>query len=133
MREQRREEQDIRWLIERWAKAVRDEDREAIQVSHDQEILMFDVPPPLTIQGMNAYMATWDRFLAWSERPVIFGFRDVRVTAGEDVAFATAIGHCAGAGPDGRREALQFRLTLGLRKIEDSWRIVHEHHSVPAE
>jgi ketosteroid isomerase-like protein len=25
-----------------------------------------------------------------------------------------------------------FRLTIGLRKIDDNWRIVHEHHSVPA-
>jgi ketosteroid isomerase-like protein len=25
-----------------------------------------------------------------------------------------------------------FRLTIGLRKVGDNWRIAHEHHSVPA-
>jgi ketosteroid isomerase-like protein len=27
---------------------------------------------------------------------------------------------------------LQFRLTMGLRKIDGQWRIMHEHHSLPA-
>jgi ketosteroid isomerase-like protein len=27
---------------------------------------------------------------------------------------------------------LDFRLTIGLRKIEGQWLITHEHHSVPA-
>ena len=30
-------------------------------------------------------------------------------------------------------EDLDFRLTIGLRKIGDRWTIVHEHHSVPAD
>jgi ketosteroid isomerase-like protein len=28
---------------------------------------------------------------------------------------------------------LEFRLTMGLRKINGPWRIMHEHHSIPAE
>jgi ketosteroid isomerase-like protein len=28
---------------------------------------------------------------------------------------------------------LDFRLTVGLRKIDCQWTIVHEHHSVPSE
>jgi ketosteroid isomerase-like protein len=28
---------------------------------------------------------------------------------------------------------LDFRLTVGLRKIDGQWTITHEHHSVPAE
>ncbi len=27
---------------------------------------------------------------------------------------------------------LEFRLTMGLRKIGGKWRVVHEHHSLPA-
>jgi len=33
-------------------------------------------------------MATWEQFLAWSLKPVAFDFRDVKVTAGCDVAVA---------------------------------------------
>jgi ketosteroid isomerase-like protein len=32
----------------------------------------------------------------------------------------------------GKREPLEFRLTIGLRKIDGRWRVMHEHHSLPA-
>jgi hypothetical protein len=32
----------------------------------------------------------------------------------------------------GQRTPLDFRLTVGLRKVEGGWIIMHEHHSVPA-
>jgi hypothetical protein len=30
-------------------------------------------------------------------------------------------------------DELDFRLTMGLKKIAGEWVVVHEHHSVPAE
>jgi uncharacterized protein (TIGR02246 family) len=124
---------EIRALIERWAKAVREEDRAGIRADHDPEILMFDVPPPFLSRGIAAYMATWEEFLQCAEKPVALNFRDVKITAGNDVAFATAIGRCAGVDSNGKREELKFRLTMGLRKIGGRWRVMHEHHSLPAE
>src|SRR5438046_10535164 len=88
------DEAQIRALIEQWSKAVRDENRTAIRADHDADMLMFDVPPPFLSQGLDAYMATWETFFAHAEKPVTFHFTAVKVTAGNDVAFATAIGHC---------------------------------------
>jgi uncharacterized protein (TIGR02246 family) len=127
------DEIDIRALIERWARAVREQNRERIRADHDPDIIMFDVPPPLLSWGLDAYMATWEKFLSWSEKPVAFDFHDVKITAGKDVAFATAIGRCAGVDPNSKREELEFRLTICFRKIDGRWRVMHEHHSVPAE
>ena len=107
------DEAQIRALIEQWSKAVRDENRAAIRADHDADILMFDVPPPFLSRGLDAYMATWD-------------------TCGADVAFATAVGRCVNIDTNGKREPLEFRLTMGLRKIDGKWRIMHEHHSLPA-
>jgi uncharacterized protein (TIGR02246 family) len=120
-------------LIERWAAAVREANVEAIRSDHAPDILMFDVPPPFMSRGLDAYMATWDKFLSWSEKPVVFDVHDVAVTAGQDIAFATAIGKCAGVDPNRKREVLEFRLTMGFRKIDGRWCIMHEHHSLPAE
>jgi ketosteroid isomerase-like protein len=127
-----KDELEIFGLIERWAKAVRGEDRTTIREDHDPGILMFDVPPPFQSRGLDAYMATWETFFAFVEKPVVFDFRDVEITAGDDVAFATAIGNCVNIDAQGRREPLQFRLTMGLRKIGGRWRVMHEHHSLPA-
>jgi uncharacterized protein (TIGR02246 family) len=124
---------EIRTLFDRWAKAVRDEDRAAIRANHDTDMLMFDVPPPFVSRGLDAYMKTWDMFYDFQERPLVFNFEDVQITAGEEVAFVTAIGNCVNIDKTGEREPLEFRLTMGLRKIAGNWRITHEHHSLPAE
>jgi uncharacterized protein (TIGR02246 family) len=126
------DEADIRSLIARWARAVREEDRAAIGRDHDPDILMFDVPPPLASRGLDAYMATSETFFSRAEKPVAFDFYDIAVTCGADVAFATAIGKCVDVDPNGKREPLEFRLTMGLRKIGERWRVTHEHHSLPA-
>jgi ketosteroid isomerase-like protein len=67
-------EAQIRALIERWAKAVREENRAAILADHDSDILMFDVPPPFLSRGLEAYMATWETFFSSVEKPVTFDF-----------------------------------------------------------
>jgi uncharacterized protein (TIGR02246 family) len=126
------DEAQIRALIERWAKAVREENRAAIRLDHDPGILMFDVPPPFRSRGLDAYTATWEIFFSSAEKPVTFDFRDVQITCGQEVAFATATGRCVNIDQNGRREPLEFRLTMGLRKIAGAWRVMHEHHSLPA-
>lgn len=125
-------EAQIRALIERWAKAVQEENRAAIRMDHHSDILMFDIPPPFLSRGLEAYMATWETFFSSVEKPVTFDFQDVQITCGPEVAFATAIGRCVDIDPNGRREPLEFRLTMGLRKIAGEWRVMHEHHSLPA-
>jgi uncharacterized protein (TIGR02246 family) len=126
------DEAQIQMLIDRWAKAVREENRAAIRADHDSEILMFDVPPPFLSRGLDAYMATWETFFSSNEKPVSFDFHDVKITCGQDVAFATAIGKCVNTDASGKREPLEFRLTMGLCKIDGKWRVMHEHHSLPA-
>jgi uncharacterized protein (TIGR02246 family) len=126
------DEAAIRALIERWSQAVRDQNRAGIRADHEPDILLFDVPPPFLSRGLDAYMASWEKFFSWTEKPVSFAFHDVRVTCGQDVAFVTAQGKCVSVGPSGAREPLEFRLTMGLCKLDGSWRIMHEHHSLPA-
>ena len=125
------DETELRALIARWSKAVRDENLDGIRADHDPEILMFDVPPPFLSRGLDAYMATWETFFQWQAKPVQFEFRDIAITAGADVAFATAIGQCCDLS-SGEPVNLEFRLTMGFRKVDGKWRIVHEHHSLPA-
>src|SRR5947199_677298 len=114
-----KDETEILALIERWAQAVRNEDRATIREAHDADILMFDVPPPFLSRGLDAYMATWETFFASAEKPVSFSFRDVEVTCGKHIAFATAVGRCVNIDTNGNREPLEFRLTMGLRKIHE--------------
>jgi uncharacterized protein (TIGR02246 family) len=121
----------IEQLISQWTKAVREQDLHGIRAAHDPDMLMFDVPPPFLSRGLNAYMATWDTFFAWQAKPVQFELRDLEITAGDEVAFATAAGRCCDL-TSGVPVQLDFRLTMGFKKKDGQWRIVHEHHSLPA-
>ena len=122
----------IRNIFERWAAAVRAEDIDGIRANHSPDMLMFDVPPPLSSRGLESYMDTWKLFYKSQVRPVVFNFDDIEITAGQDVAFVTGIGRCVYISSGGGPTKLQFRLTMGLRKRDGRWWIVHEHHSVPA-
>lgn len=126
------DETEVRQLVERWASAVRRKDLAGILADHSPDVLMFDVPPPLQSRGIAAYQATWNTFFAWSRDPVVFDLAEMSVTASREVAFVTASARCAGA--DGRPDSgeLNFRLTIGLRKLGDRWMVLHEHHSIPA-
>ena len=126
-------EEAIRELVESWAAAVRGRDFEGILRNHSSDIVMFDVPPPFQSKGIEAYKKTWDLFLSCSGDPVVFDITSMSVTAATDVAFVVATMHCTEPGAEGERRGLDFRLTIGLRKISDRWTITHEHHSVPAE
>ena len=122
----------VRDLIEAWADAVRRKDYDGILRSHAADFVLFDVPPPFKSVGLDAYRKSWDLFFSWSSDPVRFEIQDMDVTAGVDVAFAFATMRCEGPGSDGKAEALDFRLTIALSKIDGRWMIAHEHHSVPA-
>ena len=119
-------------LVESWARAVRAKDLDGILANHSTDMLMFDVPPPLQSKGIEAYKKTWDLFFSWSDDPVVFDIKDMDIIAGTDVAFVAALMRCAGTEKNGERIEIEFRLTIGLRKIGGQWMVLHEHHSIPA-
>jgi uncharacterized protein (TIGR02246 family) len=126
------DEAAIRDLIEGWTRAVRARDFDAILAHHSADILMFDVPPPFESKGIDAYRKTWDLFYSAQPEPIAFDIQRMDVVAGVDVAFVTALMRCAEKERNQEIIALDFRLTIGLRKINGHWTILHEHHSVPA-
>jgi uncharacterized protein (TIGR02246 family) len=125
------DEKTLRQLIADWSAAARRRDYAGVLAHHAPNILMFDVPPPFQSEGLEAYRKTWDLFFGAMADPPTFDFSDVRVTAGADVAFATAHGKCLNR-ENGRVSELHFRLTMCFERRDGQWLIVHEHHSLPA-
>jgi ketosteroid isomerase-like protein len=121
----------IRQLVENWAKAVRDKDMDNILVYHADDIVMFDVPEPFESIGIDAYRKTWDIFFKYTE-PGVFDIQQLTIIADENIAFCIATMKCADKSAGGDFIPLDFRLTIGLKKINDQWMIVHEHHSIPS-
>jgi ketosteroid isomerase-like protein len=48
-----------------------------------------------------------------------------------DVAFSRSLAQFGGTTKEGKRVESRVRSTLGFRKVNGHWKIVHEHLSVP--
>lgn len=126
------DETEIKNLIENWAKAVNDKNMDAILANHSDDFVMYDVPEPFQSVGIDAYKHTWNYFFNWNKDLGFFKIQNLHITAGNNVAFCFSAMKCRGYDEKGEVEELDFRLTVGLKKINNQWTIVHEHHSIPA-
>lgn len=126
------DEQQIRTLIENWAKAVHAGDLNGVLADHATDIVMFDVPPPYEgVRGIDAYRETWPSFFQWQAQGASFEIESLDVTVGDDVAFAHALLRCGTPEELAADPANRLRLTLGLRRQGGRWLVAHEHHSFP--
>jgi ketosteroid isomerase-like protein len=88
-------EQQIRTLIEAWARAAHEGDMDAVLADHAPDIVMFDVPPPQRgVRGLDAYRESWPGFFRWQASGAVFEIEELDITAGADVAFAYALLRC---------------------------------------
>jgi uncharacterized protein (TIGR02246 family) len=124
------DESDVRRLIEAWAEAVRRHDLDGVLARHAEELVYFDVPPPEQVRGIDAYAKSWPPFFGYIGDEGQFELTELRIAASQDVAFAHAILLVRG---ETEATAARVRLTVGLRKIDGAWWVVHEHHSAPYE
>ncbi len=126
------DEAAIREVITGWVEAIQAQDLEGVLVDHDPNIVMFDVPPPYNgVRGIDEYGKSWSPFFEWLRQGAQFQLLELDVVAGTDVAFAYGLLRCGTpaefeANPDNR-----LRITVGLRKDDGRWVVVHEHHSFP--
>jgi len=124
------DDEQIRRLIDRWARAVHAGDLPTVLADHAPDIVMFDVPPPQQgVRGLDAYRETWPGFFEWQASGAVFEIESLEVTAGVDVAFAFALLRCGTPADLALEPEQRLRLTLGLRKTGAGWVVAHEHHS----
>lgn len=127
------EGEQINTLIQNWARAVRAQDIEGVLKNHATDIVVYDVVPPLQINGLAAYRKSWaEQFFPWAKDNGKFELTNVSITAGKTVAFAIGIIQCAGT-ENSKKIEVTVRLTIGFEKRDGQWLFVHEHHSEPVK
>jgi uncharacterized protein (TIGR02246 family) len=122
------DEAEIRSLLDRRARALRIKDARGVLSCQADDFVHFSLAPPLQSEtdaaGLEAWFATWDG-------PIGYETRALAVATGEDVAFCHGLSRLTGTKIGGEKADVWFRTTLGLRKLDGAWKIVHEHESVP--
>jgi len=125
---------EIRELVLERAAAVGAKDAKAMVAHNAPTMVEYNLAPPLRQPSAGRDVGPVEKWLATFQGPMSMEVRDLAVTAEGSVAFCTSL-NCLTATPAGGAESfsLWFRVTLGLRKIDGKWLIVHEHESVPFE
>jgi uncharacterized protein (TIGR02246 family) len=121
----------IREIIEARNRAVSDGDADAIVANLADDVVTFDVVPPLVSKGKDSARKRAVEWLDNYDGKVCWDVQDVQIVADGNTAFAHFISHVTGTLKSGNPMDMWFRTTLGFRVIEDAWRIVHDHSSDP--
>ena len=125
------DEKEIRALVEDWTRAAHEKNVDAAMAHVVRDFLSFDLPPPLLHRGaaeLKRGLAAW---FSTFKGPVAIEVHDLEVTAGDDVAFSTALNHIGGERQNGEQTDVWVRWTVGYRRIDGGWKVTHEHVSVP--
>jgi uncharacterized protein (TIGR02246 family) len=127
------DEAQIRQLIEQWGQALHAKDLNTLMSYYAPDILTFDILPPLQYQGVEAYRKNFEAWFAAVQGPIEYETCDLRIMTGEEVAFCHSLNRVRSTRTTGETTETWVRVTVGFRKIEGTWRITHEHVSVPCD
>jgi PhnB protein len=120
-------EAQIRAVIDDWANALRNKNAAGVVRHYAPDFVQFSLAPPLISTAADA-KGPQEWFDTW-QGPLGYEIRGLSIAAGENTAFCHSLNRLSGTKTDGERADIWFRVTL--RKIGDTWKIVHEHESVP--
>ncbi len=124
-------ETQVRAIIDARIKAIRDKDRSAAIESSADDVVVYNALPPLQFIGIETEREQVTGWMGAYEGPIGYEIRDLRIVADTAAAFSHFLYRVSGTLTDGLSVDMWVRATLGFRKFDDVWRVVHEHHSVP--
>ncbi|GIL37961.1 YybH family protein [Roseiterribacter gracilis] len=123
----------IETLFERYARAVRAKDAASFLALYADEARVFDLWDRWSYDGVAARRRSIeDWFGSLGDETVEVRFDEVRITSNGDIAVAHAFTSFTAYASDGTAlRSMQNRLSWGLQRRDDGWRIIHEHTSAP--
>jgi uncharacterized protein (TIGR02246 family) len=127
------EAQEIRGWIDRWTKAVTAKDIDRLMELYTDDVVAYDVVPPLQYVGKAAYRADFQQFFAQYESDLRVETRDLHVGANGDLGYATGLQMISGTLKHGQKSGAWVRFTSLYRKANGKWLDFHDHVSVPVE
>ena len=120
-------EDEVRRILAALEAAMLARDAAAVTALHEPAALIFDLAPPLGKGPSEAELAQW--LASWAG-PVSERWRDLRIEVSGDLAIC--FGYVRVEAPTENETAQWWmRRTVGLRRGNGGWRIMHDHASVP--
>jgi len=124
---------EIRAWLDKWTKAFGAKDVDAIIALYADDVIAYDVVPPLQYKGKAEYRTDYLQFLSQYADNVKVEVRDLHIGANGDLGYAAGLELLSGTLKDGHKSELWVRFTSLFRKSGGRWLDFHDHVSVPAD
>jgi ketosteroid isomerase-like protein len=126
------DEQNIRKALKARAEAITKGDAKAALAPLANDVVVYDLPPPLlyqgdearSVEGLEGWFDTWDG-------PVQVSIDQPTIMVSDDLAVAFGLLRMRGTKKKEGPVDQWSRSTVVLARRDGDWRIVHEHNSFP--
>ena len=115
--------------------AVHAKDVDAFLAIYDDGLEVFDLWGEWSQRGLEIRRGMAEEwFGSLGDEYVVVDIDEARSTRSSDLIVGHAILTYTAYSPDGKAiRSLDNRITLGLKRVADSWRVFHEHTSAPVD
>lgn len=128
------EESEIRAVYAATAKAVSEQSPAGAMAGYADDVLVYDISPPLRVTGKDHNIKTYETFFAATKGPYWVKFQDLKVKVFDPKnAYVTGYLEQGFTMNTGEKVSQRIRLTDVLEKRNGKWQIVHEHISAPVD
>lgn len=123
----------VRERVDDWAKAIIARDVDRVMSFYTPDIVSFDLDPPLRYTGAARKRRAWQEFFGRFTGPLSYEVHELTIKADGKLAFVHSLNHVSGTLSSGHKTDLWVRWTACFQSTGNSWSIVHDHASVPAD
>jgi ketosteroid isomerase-like protein len=124
---------EIRTLMETRGQAIRAKDIDRLMSVFADDVVYFDVVPPLRYAGAATLRARFTHWFGSWESGIGQELHDLTVIADGDVASAHMLVRASGTRTGGREVGYWVRVSNGCRRSNGRSAITHEHVSIPVD
>ena len=125
------DEEQIRQLADEWREALCARDLDRMMRHYAPDVLFYDAVPPYRHRGAEAYRRTWEIMLPLLPAHLASELRDVAITVSGDLAVLHGMHRLVDADTQADATCGWVRATVCYQRLEGTWRVIHEHVSVP--
>ena len=127
------DEAAILGMMEALTSAVSARDLEKVLAHYAEDVTTFDLVEPMANRGRDAVKKRLQEWFGSFRTDIGYEQVGAELVVSGDAAFRTHFTHVRATTVSGDRVDMWFRETLGYRKTEGGWKIVHQHSSVPLD
>ena len=126
-------EAEIRSWLDQFIKVFTEKNVDSIMSLYADDVVAYDIVPPLQYVGKQAYRKDYESFLAQYQGNLRVEVKDLNVGASGDLGYATGLELIGGTLTNGQKSEIWARFTTLFRKVNGKWLDFHDHISVPTD